>query len=305
LELKKIFGITKGYHATAVTIFLVTILIIMSVASISIAPQNTQADLISDLCKTYGVCTTSSPPPDSGTSSPGSSTSGKFFLATFLQYVNKDSQVNIYKPNMGSEDMTRLRATNGAIKSDYVQSSLSLPGPAGVSFISSQEIINNAKKVKDLGFTFVEFNLESGLSPDSDNNNVVGAMKNAAQAAHQQGLKFLAAPSRGYTTNYGSQIAPFSDYYHIQAQSLQQKGVKAYSDYVHTIVSKLKQANSNVKITVQVSTKQGSAPGLSLLATLEQCTASVMDVVHGASLWFGNSDLSTVKSYTQWYNTKY
>ena len=206
---------------------------------------------------------------------------------------------------MGSEDMTRLRATNGAIKSDYVQSSLSLPGPAGVSFISSQEIINNAKKVKDLGFTFVEFNLESGLSPDSDNNNVVGAMKNAAQAAHQQGLKFLAAPSRGYTTNYGSQIAPFSDYYHIQAQSLQQKGVKAYSDYVHTIVSKLKQANSNVKITVQVSTKQGSAPGLSLLATLEQCTASVMDVVHGASLWFGNADLSTLKSYTQWYNTKY
>jgi hypothetical protein len=298
LELK-IFWVTKGHHTRPGTIFLLTILIIMSVASISIAPQNTQADLISDLCKTYGIgCTTT-------TSPTGSSTSGKFFLATFLQYVNKDSQVNIYKPNMGTEDMTRLRATNGALKSDYVQSSLSLPGPAGVSFISSQQIINNAKKVKDLGFTYVEFNLEPGLSPDSDNNNVVGAMKNAAQAAHQQGLKFLAAPSRAYTTNYGSQIAPFSDYYHIQAQSLQQKGVKAYSDYVHTIVPKLKQANSNVKITVQVSTQAGSAPGLSLLDTLKQCTESVMDVVHGISPWFGNPDLSTLKSFTQWYNSKY
>jgi hypothetical protein len=292
-----------------VTIFLLIILT-MSVATISIAPRNTQATLLTDLtdlCKTYGIgCTTSSPPPDDGTSSPPPpSTSGKFFLATFLQYVNKDSQVNIYKPNMGSEDSTRLRATNGAIKSDYVQSSLNLPGPAGVSFISSQQIIDNAKRVKDLGFRYVEFNLEAGLSPDSDNNDVVGAMKRAAQAAHQQGLEFLAAPSRGYTTNYGPQIAPFSDYYHIQAQSLQEKGVKAYSDYVHSIVPKLKKANSNLEITVQVSTKRGSAPGLSLLETMKQCTDSVMDVADGVSVWFGNPDLSTLKSFTQWYNTKY
>jgi hypothetical protein len=33
----------------------------------------------------------------------------KFFLALFLQYVNKDAQVNIYKPNMSSKDFTRLR----------------------------------------------------------------------------------------------------------------------------------------------------------------------------------------------------
>jgi hypothetical protein len=198
-----------------------------------------------------------------------------------------------------------LRATNGAIKSDYVQSSLSLPGPAGVSFISSKQIIDNAKKVKDLGFRYVEFNLEPGLSPDSDNNDVVGAMKRAAQAAHQQGLEFLAAPSKGYTTQYGPQIAPFSDYYHIQAQSLQEKGVKAYSDYVHAIVPKLKQANSDLHITVQVSTKRPAAPGLTLLETMKQCVDSVMDVVDGASVWFGNPDLSILKSFTQWYNTKY
>ena len=303
MDIRKDSCITKRCRRTAVTTFLVAILTIMAVGTITIASQKVQAQVLPggvDLCKTYGIgCTTSSPPPDSG------STSGKFFLATFLQYVNKDSQVNIYKPNMGSEDLTRLRATNGALKTDYVQSSLSIPGPAGVAFISSQQIIDNAKKVKDLGFRFVEFNLELGLSPDSDNNNVVGAMKNAAQAAHQQGLKFMAAPSRAYTTNYGPQIAPFSDYYHIQAQSLQQKGVKAYSDYVHSIVSKLNKANSDLKITVQVSTQQSNAPGLSLLSTLEQCTASVMDVVDGASLWFGNSDLSILKSYVQWYNTKY
>jgi hypothetical protein len=60
-----------------------------------------------------------------------------------------------------------------------------------------------------LGFDYIEFNLESGVSPGSDNDDVVGAMKKAAEAAHKQGLRILAAPSRGYTTDYGTQIAPF------------------------------------------------------------------------------------------------
>jgi hypothetical protein len=230
----------------------------------------------------------------------------KFFLALFLQYVDKDSQVNIYKPNMGSEDMTRLRVHNeDVLKPGYVQAALSLPGSAGVTFQSSSAIEENAKRVKDLGFKYIEFNLESGLSPDSDNYDVVGAMKNAAQAAHDQGLKFRAIPSNSYTTEYGAQIAPYVDYYHIQAQSLQEKGVKAYSDYVHTTISKLKQANSNLKISVQVSTQQRNAPGLTLLETMEQCVDSVMDAADGASVWYDNPNLSTLQSFVQWYNDKY
>ena len=39
--------------------------------------------------------------------------------------------------------------------------------------MSSQEIVENAKRVKDLGFNAIEFNLESDVSPSWDNNNVV------------------------------------------------------------------------------------------------------------------------------------
>jgi hypothetical protein len=230
----------------------------------------------------------------------------KFFLALFLQYVNKDAQVNIYKPNMSSEDFTRLRVQNGDnLKSDYITAAKGLPGPAAVAFMSSQEIVENAKRVKDLGFNAIEFNLESGLSPSWDNNNVVAAMKKAAQAAHDQGLKFRATPSKSYTTQYGAQIAPFADYYHIQAQSLQDNGIKAYSDYVHQQVAKLEKAKPSLLISVQVSTQQGSAPGLSKLDTLKQCTDSVMDVADGVSVWFGGDDLSILKSFVQWYNTKW
>jgi hypothetical protein len=230
----------------------------------------------------------------------------KFFLALFLQYVGRDAQVNIYQPNMGSEDFTRLRVQNGdQLKSDYVTAAKNLPGPAAVAFMSSQEIVENAERVKDLGFDAIEFNLESGLSPSSDNSNVVSAMRRAADAAHAQGLEFRATPSRSYTTQYGSQIAPFVDYYHIQAQALQDNGITAYSDYVHAQVAKLKQANPDLLISVQVSTQQGNAPGLSKLETLKQCVDSVMDVADGASVWFGGDDLSTLRSFVEWYNDKW
>jgi hypothetical protein len=268
----------KLYQTKFAAIFL-SIALVLSIATISIGPhlQETKAQ-----------------------------SSEKIFLALFLQYANREAQVSIYQPNLSSEDQTRLRVQgDSSLKSDYIRAARNLPGDAGVAFKSSQAIVDNAKRVRDLGFQFIEFNLESGLSPSSDTNNVVRAMKRAADAAHAQGLEFRAVPSRAYTTQYGSQIAPFVDYYHIQAQALQDNGIQAYSDYVHAQVPKLRQANPDLLITVQVSTQQGNAPGLSLLETMKRCTSSVMDVADGVSVWFGNDDLSLVNSFTEWYNTRW
>ena len=234
------------------------------------------------------------------------SSSKKFFLAVFLQYVDKDIQVKAYEPNMNGEDQTHLRVEGDEeLSRAYVKDALSLPGSAGVSFKSSKEIIENAARVKNLGFEFIDFNLESGLSPRFDTNNVVEAMRRAAQAAHEEGLKFRASPSMEYTTTYGSQIGSFADYYLIQAQSLQGEGVKAYSDYVHIMISKLKIVNPELVINVQVSTQQDNAPGLSLLETLKECTDAVMNVADGMTIWYGFSDLNKLESYVEWYNAKY
>ncbi len=230
----------------------------------------------------------------------------KFFLALFLQYIDKDNQTNIYGPNMADNDQTRLRVLDESeLKPDYVLAAKNLTGPAGVTFRSSQAIIKNAELVKNLGFDFIEFNLEQGLSPPSDYNNVVAAMKNAADATHAQGLKFRAIPSQSFTGQYGFQIAPFVDYYHIQAQSLQNNGVTAYSDFVHTQIANLRYANPNLLISVHVSTEQGEIPGLSLLETMKQCVDSVMDVADGVSIWYGGDNLDTLKSFVEWYNHKY
>lgn len=233
-------------------------------------------------------------------------TQPKFFLALFLQYVDEKNQTDIYGPNMADNDQTRLRVRDQTtLEPEYISAAKNLSGPAGVTFKSSQAIVDNAKHVKDLGFDFIEFNLERGLSPPSDSNNVVSAMKRAADATHAEGLKFRAIPSRSFTTQYGSQIAPYVDYYHIQAQSLQNDGIKMYSDYVHVQIANLREANPNLLISVHLSTEQGNLQGLSLLETMKQCVDSVMDVADGVSLWFGRDNLDTLKLFVEWYNTKY
>jgi hypothetical protein len=63
--------------------------------------------------------------------------------------------------------------------------------------------MDNAKPVKDMGFTFIELNLEKSVSHDWD-NNVVAAFKHAANAAHAQGLSFAAAPPKGYANTHGT-----------------------------------------------------------------------------------------------------
>jgi hypothetical protein len=288
----------------AAGVFLMAILVLPAAALVSLTTYSKEANAatLEDLCETFGNSCE-----DVITSLPSEpSPSEKFFTALFLQYVDEDAQVEIYKPNMGSEDMTRLRVQDDdVLKPEYVQAAQSLPGKHGVAFTSSQAIVENAKRVKDLRFDYIEFNLESGVSPGSDNNDVVGAMKKAAEAAHAQGLKFRATPSKPYTTDYGTQIAPFVDYYHIQAQALQGDGIEAYSDYIHTTISNLKDAKPGLIISVQVSTQQDNAPGLSLLETLKQCTDSVMDVADGVSVWYGGDDLDTLKSFVEWYNDKY
>jgi hypothetical protein len=65
------------------------------------------------------------------------------------------------------------------------------------------------------------------------------------------------------------------------------------------MIPKLKKANSNLIVSVQVSLNAANARGLSKLETLKQCIASVMDVADGAGVWFGKSNLQTLKSFVE------
>jgi hypothetical protein len=75
----------------------------------------------------------------------------------------------------------------------------------------------------------------------------VKSVKLASDVVHRNGLKFMLAPSREYTSLYGAQFAKFADIYDVQAQSLQSKP-NEYKGYVEQIVKKLRSSNREISI---------------------------------------------------------
>jgi len=233
----------------------------------------------------------------------------KYFMATMLQYVDTDKQVNIYKPNMISSDKARIHVgLNKQVTSEQLDGLLSLPGDHGMEFFSLAEIKANAPLLKAKGIEFIDYDLEpgSGYSPASDLADPVASIRAASKAAHDNGLLFQCSPSKKITTDYGAQLAPYCDQYHIQAQSLQTNPAQ-YESFVKSTVAKLRQNNPDIVISVQLSTQRGAASGMTLLETMKNDFARVADDVDGITLWFANNDsaLSAVKSFAEWFDANY
>jgi hypothetical protein len=240
---------------------------------------------------------------------PSPSSDDKYLLATLLQYVDTDELVDIYKPNMLNSDKPRIHVgLNKQVTDSQLNGLLSLPGQHGFEFFSLAEIKANAPKLKAKGIEVIDYDLEpgDGHSPSSDLANPVASIKAASQAAHDNGLLFRCSPARALTTTYGAQMAPYCDQYHIQAQALQDRPSE-YESYVEGMVTKLRAANPNVQISVQVSTQREAASGMTLLETMKTDFARVADKVDGVSVWFSNDDqaLSVVKSFSEWFNANY
>jgi hypothetical protein len=240
---------------------------------------------------------------------PSPSSDDKYLLATLLQYVDTDELVDIYKPNMLNSDKPRIHVgLNKQVTDSQLNGLLSLPGQHGFEFFSLAEIKANAPKLKAKGIEVIDYDLEpgDGHSPSSDLANPVASIKAASQAAHDNGLLFRCSPARALTTTYGAQMAPYCDQYHIQAQAIQDRPSE-YESYVEGMVTKLRAANPNVQISVQVSTQREAASGMTLLETMKTDFARVADKVDGVSVWFSNDDqaLSVVKSFSEWFNANY
>lgn len=246
---------------------------------------------------------------DNNNPPPPAATADKYFMATMLQYVDTDKQVNIYKPNMISSDKARIHVgLNKQVTNAQLNGLLSLPGSHGMEFFSLKEIKANAPHLKAKGIEFIDYDLEpgSGHSPSSDLSDPVASIRAASKAAHDNGLLFQCSPSKKITTNYGAQLAPYCDQYHIQAQSLQGSPAQ-YESFVKSTVTKLRQNNPDIVISVQLSTQRESANGMSLLETFKHDFARVADDVDGVSLWFSNNDssLNVVESFAKWFDANY
>jgi hypothetical protein len=303
VKLTELAGFSTSYTAT--------VLSPATTASTPATSTTTAAVTTTSTSRASNIGVTTTMPNSSRTTT---ASSGKIWLALYLQYIDAGSQFDIYNQNTDGGDITRLRA-NGAndglcdtgMKPQYVTSAQALPGATGTAYKCSRAIVENAGRDRNAGFTITEFNFETGFNIPEDNNDPLAAVRRASNAAHAAGLQLRCTPDRQLTRNLAAQFAPYCDYYHIQAQALQPDGVGAYSTFVHDIVAKLKAANPRLqgKITVQVSPGRGAPSGKDVQQHMRDCVDSVMDVADGASMWFGGNELHQLRSFVAWFDMKY
>jgi hypothetical protein len=306
VKLTELAGFSTSYTATVLSPATTTSTPTTSTTTAAVTTTSTSQ------ASNIGVTTTTLN--SSRTPTTPAASSGKIWLALYLQYIDAGSQFDIYNQNTDGGDTTRLRANGNSdglcdtgMKPQYVSSALALPGAAGTAYKCSRALVENAGRDRNAGFAIIEFNFESGFNISEDNNDPIAAIRRASNAAHTAGLQLRCTPDRQLTKNLAAQFAPYCDYYHIQAQALQPDGVGAYSTFIHDIVAKLKAANPRLegKITVQVSPGRGAPPGKDVQQHMRDCVDSVMDVADGASMWFGGNELDQLRSFVAWFDMKY
>lgn len=233
-------------------------------------------------------------------------TTEKALVATALQFVDTSKQYDIFNPHLGtSPDRVRIHVSlDKSITSEQLDMIHSLPPEQkGAEFFSLAEIKEFAPKAKALGFTYLDYDLEPGKghSPAKDLADPVKSVREAAEAAHAAGLLFNVSPSKALTTEHGTEFAKYVDMYHIQAQSLQDRP-SSYLSYVKETASKLRSANPDLSITVQLSTTRGAAPGLTLQETFKENWNNVKPYVDGISIWFSDSTTDDLQAFASWFD---
>lgn len=141
------------------------------------------------------------------------------------------------------------------------------------------------------GVQIVGYDAEAwALTPDEEQNDPVGFTKKFAELAHAHGYKVIATPAINLMArkHHGENkfvafvndglakaIAPYVDFYHIQAQGLQQNvdgAVPSYKWFVAQITEQVHAANPNAIVTVGIST---NTPGSHTETSSDDIAASV------------------------------
>jgi hypothetical protein len=116
------------------------------------------------------------------------------------------------------------------------------------------------------------------LTPEEEQKELVSAVQQFAEAAHERGLRIMFAPDRQYAELYLSQVAPDVDAILLQGQRLQHDP-QTFATWVLGMAQVAHAANPDVQVFVQVGATRGTAEEM-LVAI--QTVASGID---GIAIW--------------------
>ena len=248
-------------------------------------------------------------------------------LVMHAPWLSNSDFDTICKGNLNENDEIKYRCTEYPVGYDQSQVDYllknyraAIPGlKVGISIAYAEKIAANAADIKSQGFDFVEYDLEAGFdgpNSDSDAQKNLTQIKQAADAMHNQGMKFRVTPGKPNSasflrTNLLGEVAGLVDYYHIQAQSIQGTTPSQYADFTESIVKPLEAANPSILVTSEISPSQVASSGKTVQQTMRDAIVAAMSKPSpgntvGAGMWVGGEeDVQEAADFFSWFSKTY
>ncbi len=101
----------------------------------------------------------------------------------------------------------------------------------------------------------IGYNLEHGqTTPEDEKNDPVGSIQQMRDIADEYGLELAFGPDHDFALSHGVAMAPYADVFVLQIQR-QQTNPQVVKEFVNPIIPRLREANPDLQISVQVRTE--------------------------------------------------
>ena len=134
---------------------------------------------------------------------------------------------------------------------------------AGRKLVIFKSVAETEQLLPDMAgeIDIVGYNLEHGpATPAEEQADPVGSIKTMRELADQYELELALGPDHDFALSHGVEMAPFVDIFVMQIQR-QQTNPQIVEEFVVPLVPKLREANSDLEISVQVRT-EGDVQGI-------------------------------------------
>jgi len=184
------------------------------------------------------------------------------------------------------------------------------PGGKQTSYFSIADIQSNIATDRSLGVEWIYYDLEGGLSPDSEVSDPINSINQAATIVHNAGLKFaFTVVNVGrHPRDIVPHVVANAKAYNPQGQSFIQQGCSVYASEVGQVMILAKQHNPSLRLWAQLSLLRGT------VETNEQCLTQLIDylaqrgyLLDAVTVFYGldSNHVALLDQFYQWYTQRY
>ena len=190
-------------------------------------------------------------------------------------FPDEQNLISLYQKHARSADIV-AGFSNTLLDSNVTSQ---IPGQKAITYFSLANIQANAIKLHNLGYQWIVYDLEPGLSPANEVADPIASVQNASQYVHSTGLKLVMSPA-GISSNNYSSMAKYSDGWILQVMDAIAGNPTTMSNTIHGNVAKIKSGNPNEIVVLQGSINKDTVDQMNNAWDLTK------DVVNGMTVFY-------------------